>query len=418
MRRLILLALGVLFCLGPAVFAQDGGTEDLNRDVFAPFVSRLRVAVRDPQVRITWRDSEDLSDGSYLVYRHTSEINQDSLDEATLVATVEPGVETYLDTPLEEGNYYYAVIAAEADGRIYPIFVPFRNKTLRPVAVTRLESEEDLAASVYDIDAQAQDMTIVVVFTPSRSGRTLAVYRSTDPFPELESIADATLLEEIDSSSRRFVDYPAPGVSYYYGVFDKVLIERGSLEVVEGANALATAVQVNLPNEQGITIQIPPATKRPAPLPILQLTSGLQSGERLATPDIPRSATAGLLPPGAERAVNELLADTPERSVFAPEPVILPEERAGAGEGVQQTLARIVNGEFAGGDYARAVDLMRNLLMLPISTDLEERVRFYLGQALYFDGRREPAFMEFVIAADGDLYGQVKPWMDGILTGS
>jgi hypothetical protein len=84
MRRLIFLAVGVLFCLGPAVFAQDEGTDDLNRDVFAPFVSRLRVAVRDPQVRITWRDSEDLSDGSYLVYRHTDEINQNTLDAATL----------------------------------------------------------------------------------------------------------------------------------------------------------------------------------------------------------------------------------------------------------------------------------------------------------------------------------------------
>jgi hypothetical protein len=61
---------------------------------------------------------------------------------------------------------------------------------------------------------------------------------------------------------------------------------------------------------------------------------------------------------------------------------------------------------------------MRNLLMLPIGTELEQRVRFYLGQALYFDGRREPAFMEFVIAADGDLYSSAKPWMDGILTGS
>lgn len=418
MRRLVLLAVGVLICAGPVLIAQDSDPEDLNRDVFAPFVSRLRVAVRDPQVRITWRDSEDLSDGSYLVYRHTAEINQGTLDESTLVATVDPGVETYLDTPLEEGNYYYAVIAAEADGRTYPIFVPFRNKTLRPVAVTRLESEEDLAASVYDIDAQAQDMTIVLVFTPSRSGRTLAVYRSTEPFSELESIADATLLEEIESSSRRFVDYPAPGVSYYYGVFDKVLIERGSLEVEEGANALSSSVQIDLPSQQGITIQIPAATKRPAPLPILQLTSGLQSGERLATPDIPRSATAGLLPPSAERAVTEFLNDTQERADFSPEPVILAEERAGDGEGAQKTLARIVTGEFAAGDYDAAVELMRNLLMLPIGTDLEERIRFYLGQALYFDGRREPAFMEFVIAADGVLYSQVKPWMDGILTGS
>jgi hypothetical protein len=74
-----------------------------------------------------------------------------------------------------------------------------------------------------------------------------------------------------------------------------------------------------------------------------------------------------------------------------------------------------VTTDFAAGNYATAAGLLENLLTLPLSSAMENRVRFYLGQALYFDGRREPAFVEFLLARDGELYSQVKPWIDGIL---
>ena len=416
MRRLVLFTVGLIAAVGVLAPAQDATEEGLNRDVFAPFVSRLRVAVRDPQVRLTWRDSTDLSNGTYRVYRSTEEITQDTIDDATLVGEVPPGVETFLDTPLEEGSYYYAVLAAEPDGRTYPIFIPFRNKTLRPVEVTRLESEEDLAASVYDIEAQPQDTAIVVVFNPSRTGRTLAVYRSTDPFTDLQSVTDATLLDELDSSSRRYADYPVPGVSYYYGVFDKALIERGTLEIQQNENVLSQPVQIALATQPAVNIEIPRATKRRAPLPILQLASGIQSGERLAVPDVP---AGGARPVSAttRAAINRLLSRAPEPAPFAPDPVILPQERSADGEGVAVTLSRIVTGEFADGEYLRAADQLKSLLDLPVSDETEQRIRFYLGQSLYFDGRREPAFMEFLVASDGPLYAETRPWIEGILTG-
>ncbi|MDA3949084.1 MAG: hypothetical protein PF508_07635 [Spirochaeta sp.] len=388
-------------------------TED-ERDVFAPFVSRLRVAVRDPQVRLTWRDSDDLESGSYRVYRHTEEITRDTIDDAALVAEVDTGVETYLDTPLEEGAYYYAVIAAEESGRMYPIFVPFRNKTIRSVTVAQLETEEDLAASVYGIEALAQDNAVVVRFEASRGGRDLVVYRSTTPLTDDDQIPNATLIDEFGSSTRRFADYPVPGVDYYYGVFDKALVERGSVSVRPGENALATAVRVGLNDATELQIQIPRATKRRAPLPILHLAEGIQSGDRLARNSVPEQA-GRILDPATEAAVRALLERAPEPAVFRPEPRVLPEERAADGAGAAYTLAQVVNTEFAAGNYARTADLLRNLLTLPLSGTLERRTRFYLGQALYFDGRRQPAFVEFLLAADGELYTEVAPWIDGIL---
>ncbi|MCG8477866.1 MAG: hypothetical protein MI724_02135 [Spirochaetales bacterium] len=416
MRRLVLM-FAILWSLSVAIVAAQNLPNEDERDVFAPFVSRLRVAVRDPQVRLTWRDSEDLEGGSYRVYRYTEEITQETLEAATLVATVEPGVETYLDTPLIEGDYFYAVLAAEDDGRLYSLFVPFRNKTIRPVAVTRLETEEDLATSIYDIEALVQDNTVILRFDASRTGRMLVVYRSTVPFTELSSLADATLLDEFESANRRYVDFPVPGVEYYYGVFDRVLIERGTVAFDERENVLAEPIRIALPTaEMDITVQFPRASKRRAPLPILQLVRGVQTGDNLALAAVPFGGFAQPVSVGAARAIDELLARAPAAETFDPEPVILTEERDPPGEGVAVTLSQIVTGEFAGGEYAEAASLLENLLALPLSTEMERRVRFYRGQALYLDGRSEPAFVEILAASEGALYPVAKPWIDGILT--
>lgn len=395
----------------PASDAMTFSEED--RDVFAPFVSRLRVAVRDPQVRLTWRDAEDLTGGTYRVYRHSQEITQDSIEDATLVAEVEPGIETYLDTPLEEGSYFYAVLAAEGE-RVYPIFVPFRNITIRSVTVAQLETEEDRAASVYGIEAQVQENTVIVRFETSRGGRDLVVYRSSAPIQSPTDIQAATIIDEFESTTRRFADYPVPGVGYYYGVFDKALIERGSLTIAPGDNTLAEPVEISLGTAQRPRVQFPQATKRRAPLPILQLARGIQTGDRLARNSVPES-TGRILSPRTEESIRTLLERAPEPQVFTPHPVILPTERTQEGEGVQRTLSQVIATEFTDGNYDKTATLLRNLLLMPINPALERRIRFYLGQSLYFDGRREPAFVEFLLAAEGDLYLEVQPWLDGIL---
>lgn len=418
MRRSALLTVGILVFLGLTIGAQENPEEELNQEVFAPFVSRLRVAVRDPQIRLTWRDSTDLADGTYRVYRHTREITPESIDDAELVAELEPGVETYLDTPNEEGSYYYAVLAAEPDGRTYPIFVPFRNKTLRPVEVTRLATEEELAAEVTDIRAQAQESTIVLLFDPSRNERTLVVYRTTEPFDTLDSVSDATLLEEIDSTNRRFVDYPVPGVDYYYGVFDHALIERGSVTVNTGENVLAEPVQIPLASRPVTQISVPPPSMRRAPLPILRITSGIQSGDPLPTSDVPRAGGARPVASSTQAAIDELLARTPEPEPFDPQPQILPRERSGEGAGVAQTLYRVIAGEFADENYSRAAELLETILEVPMSDELEHRIRFYLGQSLYFAESREQAFMQFLMASQNEeLYTETRPWIDGLLSG-
>lgn len=331
---------------------------------------------------------------------------------------MEPGQETYLDTPLEAGSYYYAVLAADENDRVYSIFIPFRNKTIRPVSVARLDTEEDLAASVYDIAAQSEDTAIVVRFEASRADRTLAVYRSTVPFVDQDSIEAAALLDQLPSSSRRFVDYPVPGVDYYYGIFDQTLLERGTATIEPAENVLAEPVSLALTGISDIGIADSRSRLRPAPLPVLQLANAITSDQRLAQSDVPDRTVAQALRPGAEGAIGRLLARAPVREPFSPQPVVLPADRDQTASGAPRTLAQILESQFADENWARAALLLDRLLQLPLSRDLEQRVRFYRGQALYFDGRHEPAFMELLYASDGELYPVVRPWLDGILTGA
>ncbi len=405
----------LLVTLPTLLSAQTVVDEADRQDVFAPFVSRLRVAVRDPQVRITWRDSEDLDGGTYQVLRSTGEITAETIPAAEVVARIDAGIETWLDTPPEPGDYFYAVLAEDAQGSVFPILVPFRNKTIRPVTVTRFETEEDLAVIIQNIAAQNLENEILLRFDASRSGRTVAIYRSTEPFETLEDIAGATLIEELDSATRRFVDYPVPGILYYYGVFDSRLIERGTLEIDPGNNVLAEPVQIALRRQVEIPVTVlPPPSTRPAPLPILQ-PSAAMAGVRASTEMIPFGGVGQPVRAAVERAITRLIEDSPVPPSFQPTPVVLPEERTVVGEGAARTLAQIVDEFFIPGEYRRSAELLENLLALPLSPEFSRRVRFYRGQALYFSGQPREAFMELLLASRGSLYETTRPWIDGIL---
>ena len=419
MKRAIWIVFAVILTAGliPSITAQESAQTTERTDVFAPFVSRLRVAVRDPQVRLTWRDAEDLTDGTYNIYRHTTEINQSTFDEATLVATVDSGVETYLDTPLEEGHYFYAILARSSEDELYRIFVPFRNVTIRSVSVSRMETEEDLAASIYDISAQVQDDAIVVRFDPSRAGRNLVAYRSTVPITEETDLTTVTEVNQFDSTTRRFADYPVPGVDYYYAVFDAVMVQNDTYAINPGENVTSTPIRLSISGVEEIRVEIPAADARKTPLPFLQLSSGIRPGTSIVQGLAAGRRNAQAVSLATQEAIDRLLALSPVVEPFQPEPVILPRERADDTEGAARTLSQVVMGDFSNARYVDASRLFRNILLLPLSKEMETRVRFYLAQALYFSDEKEAAFLEFLLVSRNGFYQEAKPWMDGILTG-
>ena len=390
-------------------------TEVAEENVLAPFVSSLRTAVRDAQVRLVWRDSRYHAGGVYRVLRSRSDIVSTNLSDAEVIAEIPSGVETYLDTPSQPGRYFYAVVAIRRDGQPYTILIPFRNKTIQPVSIGQSPGKGP-ALSVYGLNARPVGRSVQLRFEVSRGDRGLSVYRSTLPFTLGSDFEDALLVGSIEDGARSWIDEPIPGVDYYYAVVDTAMVRLGSATPRVGQNTLAEPVRIALDRPVAPAPERGIRRLRPAPLPVLRVMTSVDDAGWLARNPVPASPSP--LQPATREAVTELLARTPADGSgrpSRPEPVVLPQHRVVDGRGAFRTLTEIVTTEFTRGDWAPAAERLQDLLRTPLDDTLEREARFYLGQARYFSGQIQRAFMEFLLAGNGELYAESRIWIDAIL---
>lgn len=450
------------FLTGPttAWSQSDAGDET----VFAPFASQVRLAISDPRVRITWNDAGGIVT-DYRIYRSTEPITTETLAAAEIVGTAEPGDEGFIDVPAAPGAYYYAVVAEDPSGNPYPVVIPGRNASYRAVEIENLATEAERAARVRDLDAavvRAEGRSAIeITAVTSREGRTIAVYRSTDPITTEADLADASLVREVPSESPRLVDLPVPGVGYYYAAVDAGLLLAGGLEITPGANATVEPTEIPLdtaratprdeapatgasptdrpqpePDAGTQADEPPPAAETPVseppakadlevvfepevaagrgvPLPFLQLQSQLASGRRLGDPRI-LIPERSQLRPEAEAAVESLLTRLEPQRRAEPGVTILQDDRLPEPEGAEYTLRTILDGPFRRMAWESALEQIRNYLTLPLTPELEARAHFYRAQAYYFLGERQRAVLEFLLARDL-YYVEVEAWLERIL---
>ncbi len=425
-RRVTLL----LFTLVSAatVSAQSSGAEDAP---FAPFVSRLRLSIRDPQIRVTWEDAADIV-AEYRVYRSREPITNETLSEATFIATVGPGEEAYIDIPPAPGGYHYAVLAESPAGNPYRVVIPGRNASFREVVIENVATEAERAARVERIDAIVVETegrrAIELTAVADREGRTLAVYRATTPIDDVTDLADAAFVREVDSAEARLIDLPVPGVAYYYATVDSALLLAGGAEIVMGENATAAPVEIPLRIAAGPTASRPPARETPAdaplfsppattarglPVPFLQLQNRLATGRRLQDPRIMIPDTKPLREE-TERTVDSLLSGLGPRTTPGTSLTVLDEDRIPDPEGAEYTLRTILDGPFARRAWEEAIGQLDNFFSLPLTPELEARAYFYRGQAFHFLGERQRAVLELLLARDY-YYVESDAWLDRIL---
>jgi hypothetical protein len=403
MMRRILPILALVVCLGP-VFAQTG-------DVFAPFVSRLKVTAEGSAIRLTWKDTRDVPAGSYAIYRHTEEITAENFSEAVKLGEVAPGTESFLDKPEDKRPYYYAVLAKDATGKLYELFILFRNKTITGVAVETLDTVEELAARITDISTTVEGDSITVTFDSSKDERDLLVYRNTAPIRSSSDLAFSQSLRGLPSSKTSFQDFPVPGISYYYAVIDSAFIKVGDIEFTPGENTTIVPAMIPL----GARVGLPATTvNRSLPLPLHLLTSSIEDGSDLPLGDYIRVPEYQELDSATTKAVNGLLSGLPKTAPVAPEPTILPEDRGSVVSGGEEyTLKSILTREFAEERWIETESLLKKYLSVHRSAHIELRARFYLGQTLFFQEKYREALLEFVLVRD-QLYARVEPWLDVI----
>jgi hypothetical protein len=413
-RTAILALLVAAVCGLPAVSQETDGQETGGQEAMSPFVSGLRVAIRDPRVRLTWREEHD-SVALHHIYRATAEITEDNFDQAELVGTVDADTETFVDVPSQEGTYYYAVLSETTDGEVREVFLPFRNKTTQAAEITAVTERVVPPAEVISLTAERRGDEILLRFQANRPNRNLAIFRSTSELAGLDDLAVATRIDIVESDRRSYTDFPVPGISYYYGIFDTESVAEGEISFDAGRNVSSQTVQI--PIEAATVSRTLPEEQLPRrrPLPFLMIDETLREGRSLARSPLRLTANQRELSQETIAAVEAALGPPPSPSDDPPpEPAILPEERLTDAKGPRFTLKTIAEGPFAAGRWQEAVRLLENMLTISLPDDVEARVHFYLGQARYFSGDTRRAFLEFVLAREV-YFLETKPWIDRVI---
>lgn len=368
-----------------------------------PFVSRLTAVKNDGGILVTWKDA-DGAEGNYMVYSHGAEIDEESFSKATLLESVPADTQRYLHIPQTEGPHYYAVLASDADGTVFKVFVPYRNKTTRGIRaeIITVEAVQPITA----IDASVVEDAVMLNFEASK-GEDIVIYRGTEPIGDISDLLDAVLLEATEATDSPYSDRPLPGIPYYYGVFYDSELRTGNTTFAPGENVLTDPVEIPLAVSE--TTEKKTFQSRSRPLPFLMISSTVDTGESLKSGPYEAASPVDTLAPATRQAVDRLLENGGKSNGGSLVPEWLPSDESG------ELFKELLSGHFEEGEWDEALGKIDNYLQIRRSSLEEQRARFYRGQCYYFLGKYEESFLEFIFAEEG-YYPQVQPWLDDLIT--
>lgn len=381
-----------------------------GQEVVSPFISHLKYDLRENQLILSWKDNPDMPEAKNIVYRHTEELTDKNYTSAEIVGEIAAGKESFTDTPPLGINLYYAVVIKDKEGTVYNIFIPFRNKTTVPILVTVPKGEIGMA-SVSGIKARVdEDASVVITFFSSLKNKTLNIYSSTKPILSSSSLLSATRLSSFPSSQTKYIDFPLPGVPYYYAVIDSDLLKTSSFSLTLGSNS--TKVPIELPLEVLGIKDLSGFQSRGKPLPFFNITSSIRDGAAIASSPFHLVQPYPLSEKTAREADSLLIYYKPALK-SGMEQIILPIHKSDSLKEEDLYLKELVESTFNDRNWEEAETELKEFLRVKRNRDVEASARFYLGQSFYFQGRLREAFLEFLLA--DTLREETLPWIDRIL---
>jgi hypothetical protein len=401
MHRKISFIITFILC-ATAFFAQN------DSGVFAPFVSRVTASPEANRVILSWKNPEDAS-GFKQIFRDDAEITEKSIGEATMIARVAPDAESYIDTPPDNRQYYYAVLLEDKGGDLFRVFIPYRNKTIAAVRTEAL-SADSLAASITGINALVAGDSVTIRFVPSNKTRDLILYRSIAPLRSFTDLTKASYSLLLSGGTDQVKDVPLAGINYYYAVIDAKLLNSGKADFIPGQNATVVPVQIPL---TGVTSVSNTSSERVYPLPAPHILYSIETGDELLPPLpflLPREMKLAAV---LQNRVDHLI-DRIQRPATSPAFDILPVDQAANLEGEDLLLQSLAKSAAAAPDSKESIDSLVNFLQTQHSDQVEARGRFYLGQSYFLHGQYRDALREFVFARDL-YYIESQKWLDACL---
>jgi len=391
MKKILVFSV-ILFVLAVFAAAQDNGNSYV--------VSHVSAEARNNLIRLTWVDSPDAR-GPVYIFRSSRPFS------GSVPANIRPiivryGEQYYIDDSDDLENLYYFVAASDVSGRRYDIIIPRMNSTVVNISgaaggVPPAVRAPDAAPiqGISNLMASLDGERVLITFDVNGPLKNAVLYRSTQPVKEPRDLLNAVMVQS--GSMSPFIDYPVPGLSYYYALVYEDEISGGSIEINPGINATISAVTVG-----GKTVE---TALRPIPLPTMTMKNAMPDGYFL--PDTAGSIGTAGFAGTADAAGSASLTENAARiisNIPVPEKPPLEQRRprvftidlqAPSG-GEDSALFQIVSDSFINRDWEKARTDLLNYLSLPRSKDVEARARFYLGQTFYFSGYYRGALFEFL----------------------
>jgi hypothetical protein len=399
-RSIFTLAAAAILIAALPLAAQTANADDEFEMVFAPFISSLSADAKDDVVKLVWTDARDVK-GSVIIFRSQKPFEGSKGDFSTKLAEVPYGAGSYIDHPPSPGVWYYFVAATDEANIRYDIMIPYVNTI--SAQVKEPDAAVLAAASVApggtvatvsafsDIHAAVQGDSVVVSYAGG-AGSGAILYRSATPIARIQDLLGAVIVLA-GAQASPFVDYPVPGIGYYYAILAEDELKSGKVSIVQGRNATASSVEVPA-GRYRVGLPGPQRDTRSMPLPLISVEAAYPA----AATGAPPPAVPATLSPAATKAVAGLApAKIEQKPVVQRKPRAFPQDLEAPAGGEEYALRSIVQGPFAKRDWEESTAQLASYLSLPRSPASEARARYYLGQAYYFGGKPREALFEFLL---------------------
>ncbi len=401
--------LAVLFLLfsGYKLEAQDIPEQDMPREEtlaekiqikkvpVPPIPSAIKAEAEENRITISWKPFENQKTGCKIL-RHTKPITLSNYIEAEEAGITKKDSFSFTEILEKPGEFFYAVVPYEENTGAQTIFfVPSENSLVFPVEVTMKEEDPDMQISMFDVILKNQ--AVIVNWASSDKNKPVILYRSTLPFENQTALTRATIIATLNEDSLPYVDYPVPGVPYYYAAVPENIIRSGTALFKYGENTNEFPVEV--PAEYADLKPQRKNTARAVPLPTLNIP-----GQVDKTPVRFSRNTEKIL-----TSLNGLAGTTANTPAIQDVPYRFPEDYEASG-GEESALKKILDDSFQTKQWEKLASELSVFMTLRRTPEISARVHFYLGQAYFFTSAYDKALEEFLLSQEM-YYNKSREWV-------
>jgi len=395
MKKIFLIKIVILFLVfSTRLFAQSD---------FLPYVTQVRAEIRNNIIRLTWVDSPDAR-GPVYIFRSARPLSG-SIPANIRPIVVRYGTQYYLDDVDNMENLHYFIAASDISGKRYDVIIPSMNSTniiqghVQPVEeISPSVAAEGSIEGISSLMARPDGERVIIIYNTLEPRKNAILYRSMQPIRQPYDLLNAVIVQSGFSS--RFVDFPAPEITWYYAVIYEDEILSGNVNLKPGINSTTSAVIIT-------GDKMAEQSMRSIPLPLLTIES-LPSGHLTSdSKTIPMNSASEFM------LRNTIRYSKPPLELKSPRVFVIDLQAPAGGE--DSALFQIVKDYFEKFEWESAQASLRHYLSLPRSSDVQLRARFYFGQTLYFTGNYREALLEFLSFRSFHPV-EANIWIEAVLT--